>query len=175
MEFKMNLKVADAVWIATALMQKERGTQADFSLKEIMERARTEDPKGAERPGIWAHVVSHAVADLPPNPGRYRMLHQTGRGRRRLFRAGDPFHPGRTGKTHPNPNEIPEFYRPLIDWYEHVYDQAASAPELPSRSGGAKPLGRSGLALLRFWNIMSKERAKLFEQIVEEGCERIEQ
>jgi hypothetical protein len=102
------------------------------------------------------------------------MLHQTGRGRRRLFRNGDPTHPERTGKTHPNAGEIPEPYRYLIDWYEHDYNQPFRTDRLsPNRE--SKSTGTSGLVLMRFWNIMPKERAKLFQQIVEEGCERIDQ
>lgn len=170
-----NLKVADAVWIAAALLQRERGREADFSLKEILNRAKAEKLQGAERPGLWAHVVSHAVADLPPNPGKYRMLHATARGRRRLFRNGDFAHAARTGKTHPNINEIPAKYRSLIDWYERDYSRSREGgsvpPTYPPNSPGG---GTSGAVLFRFWGIMSQQRAKEYERIIEEGCERID-
>jgi hypothetical protein len=170
------LKVADAVWIATALLQRERGKNADFSLKEILNRAKTEKLQGAERPGMQAHVVSHAVADLPPNPGKYRMLHATGRGRRRLFRTGDFAHAARTGKTHPNINEIPDRYRSLVDWYERDYNRDAGPSGAPPTTGTGIPSsgGTSGAVLFRFWGIMSPERAQEFQRIVEEGCERID-
>lgn len=167
-----HLKVSDAVWIAAALLQRERGRDADFSLSEVLDRVRTEKLEGAERPGLRAHVVAHAVAELPPNPGKYRMLHATGRGRRRLFRNGDPTHPGRRGKTHPSLNEIPERYHSLLDWYERDYNRnlpPPAGPVNPSSQGGA-----SGAVLLRFWGIMSAKRAQEFQRIIEEGCERIE-
>lgn len=162
------LKVADAVWIAAAELQRERGRDADFTVKEVIERARKDKELRGERPGIRAHVVAHAVADLPPNPGNYRMLHVTGRGRRRLFRSGDFVHEGRTGKAHPHRNDIPERYRSLIDWYEKEYDSASPAPTRPPSSGG------NGAVLLRFWGILSAKQGKAYETTIEEGCERIE-
>ncbi|HKR31743.1 MAG TPA: hypothetical protein VJT08_14775 [Terriglobales bacterium] len=170
------LKVADAVWIAAALLQRAKGRDADFSLSEILDKAKAEKLEGADRPGMRAHVAAHAVADLPPNPGNYRMLHAAGRGRRRLFRNGDPAHSARTGKTHPNVNEIPDRYRPLIDWYEHDYNRSPPTSNI-IQSEATMPLtgrGTSGAVLLRFWGIMPPERAQEFQRIVEEGCERIE-
>lgn len=162
------IKVADAVWIAAAQLQQERGREADFTVKEVIERACRDKSLAGTRPGIRAHAVAHAVADRPPNPGNYRMLHTTGRGRRRLFRSGDPVHEGRTGKIHPHPNDIPERYRPLIDWYRREYD--SELPKLPE-----PPVGKvNGPVFLRFWGIMSQQRAKIFEKVVEEACERIE-
>src|SRR5579884_195593 len=171
----VRLKVADAIWIATALLQRERGRDADFSISEILERAKSEKLDEADRPGLRAHVAAHAVASLPPNPGKYRMLHATARGRRRLFRSGDCAHSARTGKTHTNINEIPERYRSLVDWYEHDYNR--TPPGTRGVSGpSSSPSGRgmSGAVLLRFWGIMSPERAQEFQRVVEEGCERIE-
>lgn len=37
------------------------------------------------------------MANRPPNPGRLRMLFATGEDRRRLFQAGDQYHPDREG------------------------------------------------------------------------------
>ena len=54
------------------------------------------------------------------------MLFETAALRRRLFRAGDAYHPKRDGgKTVPNRDEIPAKYRPLLDWYEREW---ASSP-----------------------------------------------
>jgi len=112
------LKVADEVWIATALLHRERPGEADFSTEEIVERVARERLAEQVRPGIYVHVVQHCVANRRPNPGRYRMLFETSQGRRRLFRPGDSYDPSREGgKTTPNPGEIPEEYAPLLDWY----------------------------------------------------------
>ncbi len=50
------------------------------------------------------------------------MLYETSSGRRRLFRSGDPCHPGRTtGKNVPAHDALPMEYRDLIDWYHGEY------------------------------------------------------
>ena len=112
------IKVADEVWIATALLHRENPSQPDFSVAEIVARARKESPAESLRPGVYLHAQMHCVANRPPNPGRYRMLIETSRGRRRLFRPGDRYDPRREGsKTVPLSEDLPEKYRPLLDWY----------------------------------------------------------
>src|SRR5271167_2381456 len=91
------VKVADEVWIIAALMHREQPSQRDFSVEDIMERARREKLTDPLRPGFYVHVIQHCVANRPPNPGRYRMLVETSSGRRRLFRQGDTYHPEREG------------------------------------------------------------------------------
>lgn len=121
------IKVADEVWIAGALLHRERPEQADFTVEEIMKRASREVGKESLRPGVYVHVVQHCVANRPPNPGRYRMLFETAPGRRRLFRTGDPYDPAREGaKTVPAADELPERYRPLLDWYRQ-WDASVAA------------------------------------------------
>lgn len=116
---RSQVKVADEVWIATALLHKQYPSRADFSVKEIVERAGHEGISEVLRPGVYIHAQMHCVANRAPNTDRYRMLVETERGRRRLFRPGDSYHHAREGaKTIPNANEIPEKYRPLLQWYE---------------------------------------------------------
>ncbi len=118
LSIKSHLKVADEVWIATALLHREHAEANDFSIEEIVERARKEGLHRPLRPGVYVHVVQHCVANRPPNPGRYRMLFETSEGRRRLFHTGDPFHPERDGATTtPQPGGLPEGYADLWDWY----------------------------------------------------------
>jgi hypothetical protein len=45
------------------------------------------------------------------------MLVETDRGRRRLFREGDYYHPERRGKVTPSPDDLPSEYLYLLDWY----------------------------------------------------------
>jgi hypothetical protein len=114
-----DIKVADEVWIAAALLQTEQSTREDFEVEEIVERARKEGLAEKLRPGVYIHAQMHCVANRPPNPGRYRMLFETRPGFRRLFCPGDPFDPKREGsKTSPSASEIPERYRYLLRWYE---------------------------------------------------------
>lgn len=122
------IKVADEVWIAAALLHRENPAREDFSLEEIVDRARKERVVGELRPGVYVHVVQHCVANRPPNPGRYRMLFETGDGRRRLFRKSDPYHPGRAdSKVAPNAEDIPPKYRDLLAWYHDWSAAAATA------------------------------------------------
>ena len=125
------MKIADAVWLATALLHMEHAQATDFSGQEIMEKAAREDLVDGFRPGFQVHVSKHCVANKSPNPGRYRMLFETSRGRRRLFRNGDTFHPNREGgRTKPNPSDVPPEYRGALRWYEKFYDKGLSLPRV---------------------------------------------
>ena len=137
-----NVKVADEVWIATALLHREQAQAEDFSIEEIVDRARREGLREPLRPGVYVHVVLHCVANRPPNPGRYRMLFESAEGRRRLFHTGDPFHPDREGsKITPSVEELPEGYRELLDWYrdwnrKRAQDAVKNDPLLSLRGSG---------------------------------------
>ena len=126
----VTIKVADEVWIAAALLQHEHLQQGDFAVEEIVDRVQQEGLERPLRPGVYVHVVQHCVANRPPNPGRYRMLFETGSGRRRLFRPGDNYHPGREGaKTTPAPADMPPAYTHLLDWYRDWSRAAAQASQ----------------------------------------------
>jgi hypothetical protein len=114
----VDVKVADEVWIVMALLHRQLPARTDFAIEEIMGRAERENIVGKLRPGVYAHVVQHCVANRAPNSGRYRMLFETTPGRRRLFRGGDNYDLAREGaKTVPERDEIPVQYTPLFDWY----------------------------------------------------------
>lgn len=118
------LRVADEVWIATALLHRENPGKAEFSIDEIVDRARGGRPDAAARPGLRTHAQAHCVASKKPQPATYRMLTAAGK-KRRLFKLGDPAHPDRAGKMVPERDEIPERYHYLLDWYEQEYARGA--------------------------------------------------
>jgi hypothetical protein len=125
-----DIRVADEVWIAVALLHREHPRSADFSLKEIETRLVREGLTD-KRPGVYPHLSVHCVANRPPDRGRYRMLFETAPSRRRLFRSGDPYHPRREGgKILPERDEIPAKYHSLLDWYQRDYAPAASTDPL---------------------------------------------
>lgn len=125
------IRVADEVWIATALLHVEHPDAADFSLKEIEARVEQERIAGEVRAGIYPHLSVHCVANRPPNGGTYRMLFETAPSRRRLYRPGDPYHPKREGgKTTPDPGHIPPKYHRLLDWYAREWTPAQTADPL---------------------------------------------
>lgn len=143
MATKLSTKVADEVWIVTALLHRERRGSADFSIEEILQRAKKEGITEELRPGVYVHIVQHCVANREPNPGRYRMLLETCEGRRRLFRKGDSYHPEREGsKTIPVSEEIPKEYLPLLEWYEEWAEKLSkdtgNDPLLRLRGSGKK-------------------------------------
>lgn len=115
------LKVADEVWVATALLHREQPGRADFSVREIIERLRREHLSDEVRGSVHVHVIQHCVANRAPNPAAYRMLLETGPSRRRLYRPGDPAHRDRRGRISPLPEGLPETYRHLLQWYENEY------------------------------------------------------
>jgi hypothetical protein len=120
------IRVADEVWIATALLHREHPRATDFTLKEIEARLVREGLTDDKRPGVYPHLSVHCVANRPPNPGTYRMLFETAPSRRRLFRPGDPYDPKREGgKIVPDRTEIPAKYHPLLDWYEQDWVPAS--------------------------------------------------
>ncbi|MSQ71882.1 MAG: hypothetical protein EXR27_11430 [Betaproteobacteria bacterium] len=119
MKTTVAVKVADEVWIAIALLHREQPKRRDFPVQEIVDRAARERVHASLRPGVSVHAYQHCVANLAPNPGRYRMLAATGKNTRRIFHPDDEYHPDREGgKVCPKREEIPEEYWPLLDWYE---------------------------------------------------------
>jgi hypothetical protein len=118
------IKVADQVWIATALLHRAHPDREDFLVSEIVDEVRARLSQ-EYRHSIRVHAMQHCVATLPPVSGTYRMLTWTGPRTRRLYRTGDAAAPGRKGKITPLRDEIPDQYHELLDWYASEYDRAA--------------------------------------------------
>jgi len=121
--------VADEVWIATALLHREHPKRADFAVREIKDRVDRENLTGSVRGSVHVHIIQHCVANRPANPAGYRMLFETGYGRRRLYRPGDPHHPDRRGRIVPEQKDVPERYLSLFEWYESQYTRQATHRE----------------------------------------------
>jgi len=136
------LKVADEVWVAAALLHRDHPEAADFAVEEIVRRAEREGLHKPLRRGVYVHVIQHCVANRPPNPGRYRMLLETGPGRRRLYRKGDSCHPDREGaKITPELEDLPYGYNGLLSWYR---DWSAAATNNSSKEDPLLSLRGSG-------------------------------
>ena len=119
----VHLSIAAETWIATALLHRENPDRDDFSIQEIVARARSENLTGALRPGVQVHASTHCVANRAPKPAKLRMLYATGKRTRRLFREGDDSHPNRHGKITPEPEALPPEYRNLLEWYSNEYSK----------------------------------------------------
>jgi hypothetical protein len=126
------IRVADEVWIAVALLHREHPRQLDFSIEEIVDRAAKENLAGTTRPSVYAHIVSHCVANRLPSPNRCMMLFETAPGRRRLFRQGDPYNAARGGsKITPAIADIPGDYQILLSWYQDWSRQQNDGEQTP--------------------------------------------
>jgi len=157
------VKVADEVWIATALLHKEHPDQLDFSVEEVVKRARREGLTESLRPGVYQHAQRHCVANRSPKPNSYRMLFETAPGRRRLFRPGDPYDQRREGaKIVPKLDDMPEQYRFLLNWYA---EWSKSQPAQERRFEGLLKLFGSGRDL---W---ANEHADEYVNRLREGWE----
>ena len=136
------IKVADEVWVATALLHREHPEREGFTPDEIKKRVERESILGRLRPGIYQHAVQHSVANRPPNPGRYRMLYASGR-IRRLYRPSDTHHPDRAGsKMTPTREDLPAEYHYLLDWYSSEYVRSLVAEAKPDPILKLRGLGR---------------------------------
>ena len=160
------IRVADEIWVATALLHLEHPDRPDFSIQEIVDRAVKENLAGRFRPGLPIHAVQHCVATKRANPADHRILSETGRGRRRLFREGDPFHPQRShGRVRPNVEDLPPRYASLISWYEREYRNGHRLQE--------RGEGTPGSSLLGFFAVLSPDAASAMEKALSE-CERVD-
>lgn len=169
-EAKTALKIADLVWVATALLHRDGPELSDFSKKEILQRVKREDPENAIRPGISLHISTHCVASKPASPAKHRMLTGTQRGRRRLYRDGDETHPDRAkGATAPAREDLPEKYHFLLDWYETKYNKRTS----PERAG-ADGKGATAETLMRLMGRIGRQDADEMVRIINDCCGRVD-
>jgi hypothetical protein len=159
---QLSIKVADQVWVATAMLHRKYPERPDFSVEEIVEQVKQENRNIPIRPGVYVHAMQHCVGNRPPKPARYRMLFETAPGRRRLFRKGDSYHPEREGsKITPKREEIP-FYDALLNWYN---DWSAQAIRANAESDPLLALRGSGK------NLWADEHADEYVRRVRQGWE----
>jgi hypothetical protein len=119
-----DLRVADEVWLALALLHRENPSRESFAAPEIAHRVQQLHPGVPSRAGVSPHIHSHCVANIEPTAGRYRMLYRTADGTLRLYRDGDDYHPARKdSKTVPQRAALPGRYRGLLDWYFGEYNR----------------------------------------------------
>lgn len=128
MNTAVDIRVADEVFLAVALLHREHPDREDFTLSEIVQRAEQENLFGEMRPGVRVHASLHCVANRAPNPGRYRMLYATEDRKRRLLLVNDEVHPERTGKIFPDPGDVPAQYGELIEWAKQRYGKGNPRP-----------------------------------------------
>lgn len=166
-ETGIRFAAADRVWIATALLHKENPSREDFSLQEIRGRGEKEHFVEEKSNVFYVHANQHCVANRTPNPGNHRMLTETTRGRRRLYRGGDGSRPGRVGKIVPRREDIPSKYHYLLDWYRK-WSGGSSSSGSGSSVASVDPLLRLRGSGREIWK---HEHADEFVRKLREGWE----
>ena len=132
---KSHVKVADELFLIVALLHREQPEKEAFTVAEILHRASKEGLGSAEG-SLRAHASGHAAANIAPDSrgGRYRMVFRQDDKRIRLLAPGDYVHPDRHQKFYPEPEEVPEKYRELLEWakrrQEKGREPATSSPWL---------------------------------------------
>lgn len=129
------LRLADRIWLAVAMLHRLHPQAKGFSKLEIREELdKSGLGNGTNPASVNAHLKQHLVANVPPSTGKYTMLFETGVGFLRLYRPGDLINPQRQsvrGSKHmPKREEIPSQYHALLDWYEEWIE--ARAPAKPA-------------------------------------------
>ena len=117
----IDVTCAVEVFLATALLHREKPERGDFTIQEIVNRAGKVNITGEMRSGVNVHASQHCVANRAPNPAKHRMLFATGKHTRRLLLPGDEIHDGRTGKIFPEVDNVPEKYLSLLGWAKERY------------------------------------------------------
>ena len=120
------LRLADRIWLAVAMLHQLHPQAGGFSKLEIREQLdKSGLGNGTNPASVNAHLKQHLVANVPPSTGKYTMLFElfeTKVGFLRLYRPGDLIDPqrrsGRGSKYMPKREEVPSQYHALLDWYE---------------------------------------------------------
>jgi hypothetical protein len=123
------MTIADSIWVATALLQKDQPEVTGFDDETILRKTLELDPTLNPR-SVSTHLSSHCVASKKANPQTLRILTKNSDGTLRLYREGDPCHPTRRkGRMAPGPNALPEQYRGLADRRGTFSNESAAVVE----------------------------------------------
>lgn len=155
----IDLKVADAVWVATAMLQKENPKAEGFSVADIVKKVARENLTEGEESSVYLHANQHCVANRRPNQARLRMLWETRGKLRRLYCPPEPSHPERDGRYRPDASELPASLLPLLDWYQDwcskQHARTSSQDPLLALAGTGE--GRWGLDAVAYVNQLRAE------------------
>ena len=114
-----SLKVADEVWIATALLHRDHPEAQDFAVKKLSSARSGKPLHRPLRRGVYVHVIQHCVANRPPDRGRYRMLLEAdARPAAASSARGIPtIQTVKAQRSHLEREDLPNSYNGLFTWY----------------------------------------------------------
>lgn len=135
------VNVADAIWVATAMLHESEGIHESFSRGRICDRVIGEINSSKNAASIKHNISVHCLANLPARPKRdnHCKLYREGRGRYRLYRSGeDDRDPSRRGcRVEPDRKSLPPEHRRWIGWYHKEYCGKKTPPSATRTRTGA--------------------------------------
>ncbi len=140
------------LWIAAATLHRERPGEPIFTAAEIRKRAAELELPGQGKLPAAPLTSQGLIANVSPSRNKCRFFYRESCERAhtvclRLFRDGDEYHPERrNGRVAPAAEELPEAYRPLLDWYWTKYNPRPATSEndpILALRGVGKELWRS--------------------------------
>ena len=147
----LRVKVADAVWVATAMLHESEGIHKSFSKGRISDKVIKEIDSSKNAGSIEHNISVHCLANRPARPMKdnHCKMYRESRGRYRLYRSGeDDRDPSRRGcHVEPDRERLPPEHRKWIEWYHRVYcaKKAPSAPDGPDPAGARAGRAAAGL------------------------------
>lgn len=141
----MNTTIPTRIWIGASLLHRD-GLE-EFTGPRLIEKVRSLPFNQTEKSTLYAMLSQHVTANRPPTSFRLRYLLRLPSAERtlhlRLYRPGDECHPDRIhGKVSPAPDELPEPYRDLHEWYWQTYVPTRSPASAPDPILALRGLGK---------------------------------
>ena len=125
-------KLPAAVWVATATLHRDRGTDKTFTTKDIRNMIKEQKIGSTNNNSIDMNITTYCVANHHADAGyHHRKLYKIKEtGQYRLYRGNDDHHPARkNGQVVPNIHELPPDYRDLCEWYRDEYCRTTTTTE----------------------------------------------
>ena len=143
------VKVADAIWVSTAMLHASEGIHESFSRGRICDQVVKEIDSSKNAGSIMHNISVHCLANRPAKSksDNHCKLYRESRGRYRLYRSGeDDRDPSRRGcHVEPDRERLPPEHRKWIEWYHRVYcAKKAPPPATRTRTGGRTGVMRQG-------------------------------
>jgi len=116
-------KIAVAVWIAVAELHRNKPGDRDFAAREIVDKVIRLRLCGSNKGSIRTNISKHCVANGKISaPSDHRKIFKVSKGRYRLYKPDDEFHPSRDQCSEsPTKDELPEEHKGLRRWYDEEY------------------------------------------------------
>ena len=119
------VKIADAIWVATAMLHESEGVHASFSKDRICDQVVNEIDSSKNVGSIMHNISVHCLANRPAKSksDNHCKLYMESKEKYRLYRTGeDDRDPSRRAcSVEPDRGRLLPEHHKWIDWYRRVY------------------------------------------------------